>query len=473
MKSAKIFETVRELCAGYAYNFSPIMDFTYKMGIDEPCFIEEVVELFSEAGFTQELFRAARAFKPEDGVEQVAVRSTYEDLVRLLVRPYLLPNSVDVEYFASTEDVLRNRRSKIGLGRFLTRIFHRAELEVQKSVLQRKCEVGIEPVKFIANDDVEGWGKVYRSAHIKSCMNNADYGVTQLDTYRAYCTSAFGLPSNNLALAYIGETPETAMSRVIVDTAKKQYAATYGVHVIGNGLERLGYVRRYDFLNGNFIAALENDYDETICPYVDNIEYGHLTEIGGVRAIRLSEEADESSVQNTDGLLRDATQYCEGCDEYVHGELEYRVHRYNRRWGEMEHMYVCDCCYESSQSALYLGEEIDVLGDITIEIDDQHYVETNENFAYYGIAWIDRWEEYSSDAVYSELGDESIPHTEAVYLEYCQDYVWEYECSKVEGHMVYKDHIEMYYDEDGLLQYRGLTKEAIHFLDEIFNQEGN
>ena len=125
-------------------------------------------------------------------------------------------------------------------------------------------------LKFIENDDLDGWERVYRSPKIKSCMNDYSYGVTRFETYKCYCTSAHGLPDNGLRLAYI-EDKNIPVARCIVHEPSKTFVRVYGDDRLLTYLTSAGYKVELGWHEG--LTLYTEHFYGWIHPYID----GRLT----------------------------------------------------------------------------------------------------------------------------------------------------------------------------------------------------
>lgn len=389
--------------------------------------------------------------------------SSTQRLTAILLEADFVPDTMMVEFNSKfTEET--KRPTKMKLGRFLTSILQLDEVPAHSLVLLRKIEIEEIQVQFIGNDDDDGWVTVYNSPYIRSCMNNSCYGVAEFETCRAYATLAHGLEDNGLRLAYLGESPKEALARAIItEYPEKCYATTYGRHQIAEALEKLGYKRNYSMLDGVFIAGLYDAHGERLlCPYVDNIEYCNIEYSKQGPILRLLQDDGDYSAQATSGYLEERKEYCPACDSDVHGEVDNPIYCY--RNGHVEEEFVCSNCVESTEEVRYLGGWVNWEGPICC-VDGYAYANEWENLAYYGINYVERYDEFYMDCVYSEYDDAYIPENEAVFLKYLNSYYWKDLSVEVDGHWFIQDHVEKVGDDEGNYMYIGTTPESQRFLE--------
>ena len=235
-------------------------------------------------------------------------------------------------------------------------------------------------VGFVENDDKEGWSEVYDSGRIASCMKSRD-------EVRCYAAASFGLPNNGLRLAYLkGSSPERveAVARCIVHEPTKTYIRIYGDDTMQVALESLGYTHAGAFPGGTLLATWETDDDCWATPYIDGAtSSADLIEVDGVPAWRLSQSGDYDLQTTTGHVSLYEGEPCPCCDESVD-----ITHTIVMQGAPQE---VCESCWESAIGAYYAGDYIRTT-DATITVydrydDNDEYLDTPGNLAYYDIRW--------------------------------------------------------------------------------------
>ena len=210
-----------------------------------------------------------------------------------------------VAYYASVPNLMNNRLTRTSPEMFLERALAYAPDEITAAW---GCEVlgkTLPEVKFIANNDPDGWYEIYRDGP-SSCMAGAPY-VRQ-----------YAHPKNNLALAY-AEKDNRITHRTIVNTKTMKYIRIYSRDEVGPfvaALNKLGYSHSYETLAGELInlswqSCYRCDRDVLMGPYLDGNSQGvnRLNSkegtIGGFNEICSGEEAycgcEESSEDDEDG----------------------------------------------------------------------------------------------------------------------------------------------------------------------------
>ena len=166
----------------------------------------------------------------------------------------------------------------------------------------------IDKLRFIENDDIDGWQDAYRSPVIKSCMNSNEYGVTNHETYRCYATSAFGLPSNGLRLAII-ENGNQVICRSIVHEPSKTFCKVYvdknniiTIEEFEEALKHNGYEKSSKVPEGMFLWTADEGHGY-IHPYADWDEYAvSINSMNGMSVIVFS-DGGNLDIKCTEGLF--------------------------------------------------------------------------------------------------------------------------------------------------------------------------
>ena len=150
-------------------------------------------------------------------------------------------DSGKVAYWQTGAKMASGKETRTTVGRYVGR---QLELEVDPEKLveefrQMACNIG-ELVKFIENNDLDGWDRVFVDLSTKSCMNNSQYNLVAWKVWQCYCTAAHGLADNGLRLAYM-ESDGRIAARAIVHEPTKSYIKVYGDNQLKVGLKSLGY----------------------------------------------------------------------------------------------------------------------------------------------------------------------------------------------------------------------------------------
>ena len=156
-----------------------------------------------------------------------------------------------VKFFEVKSDrnnTINNQRpSLLTLGKYFQRVL---DLPADSQGIQNltnlyKAEIGTLKLRFVPNNDVENWIKVYKSPYLSSCMSKED----TVDSIRSYAVSSSywdyhkkiktesgiidnkvekrSFKDNGLVLCYCGDI-NSAQSRAIVNLKNKQYVSSYG-----------------------------------------------------------------------------------------------------------------------------------------------------------------------------------------------------------------------------------------------------
>lgn len=354
-------------------------------------------------------------------------------------------------YYQSFEKIGAKIETPIKIGRYLRNVMGIDDSDIlAQMTVKFKIDLGLtsDLFGFVENDDMDGWGQVYRSGNIKSCMNNPSYGVMTYDTYRCYATSALGLENNGLRLAYLAGSNGrvNAVARAIVHEPSKTFVRVYGDDALGLILKSNGYERVSEYPDGLKIAAMYDadldDAEARLCPYIDGD--CQLADYDGTYWV-LSENGN-FKVDCTSGYVRLETATCDCCGESCNDT--YTV--YDRYMDETQ---ICAHCYDNGDYviAYYLGGEERVHYDAVIDAEGDYYVDTERNLDYYEIVYSGYASMYMfrSKCVYSEIERDYIPEDDAVYLEYYEDWACPDNVIEFEGHFIYDGHMQTWTDDAG------------------------
>lgn len=159
-----------------------------------------------------------------------------------------------VAYFSSVDMLRLNRTTRTSPQMFLERYLANAPEEIKFAWEQEVLGKTLPEVKFINNDDPNGWFRIYDNGP-SSCMK----GCRLVECYAN--------PRNHLALAYY-ERDGHVFNRTIVNKKTMAYARIYGDHnaPFAYALRKLGYHHSAaDTLEGELIYV-----EQTSCCSCEN-----------------------------------------------------------------------------------------------------------------------------------------------------------------------------------------------------------
>jgi hypothetical protein len=233
--------------------------------------------------------------------------------------------------FAETLDKLvADRFTRCKPGRYLTRFFGDVLTEDQiRAYTQRFAARLLEgELRFIENDDPDGWVRVYRDGP-SSCMQGED------------CVKVYAREGNGLRLAYMQREGEI-VARSIVRDDEKHYIRIYPgmdddhrIHTMMKAaLEKEGYTRNRD-LHGIELRAIRSGRDDTyLMPYIDGD-----TQTVSFEGDRFVIGGGDICATNTCGTITlEPEERCYECNDGVHEEDAYFI--------EGEDIVVCEYCLE-------------------------------------------------------------------------------------------------------------------------------
>lgn len=395
-------------------------------------YTEDTINMAAVIPYEPEMIPYAQQYA--DGLYKIVVREwkplqifehMYEDLndeqkLKICLQLPHLSISGDgrVAYWPDASKCAAGREVVTTVGRYLSRqLGIREELDVWVKLHNQLNGLDADYVKFIENNDLNGWRDVYRSHHIRSCMNNREYGVTQNDTYRCYATAAFGLPDNGLRLAYISHpkgdgSPDTAVARCIVHQPTMTYVRVYGDDNLESALKSMGYTYSSGYPEDLILWAGEHKYT----PYVDGDNHWashHWSSDANCYYWEL--DCGDYDLQNTSGIL--GGEICPNCVESWE-----TVDRPMYENGDI--IYVCDCCYDNLRHAYYHGDLVAANNYDILTVGGEDYIDDGDNLAYYDIVYSEYHQEYMflNDAVFSDYMDSYIHINDVVYVDYMDDY---------------------------------------------------
>lgn len=191
-----------------------------------------------------------------------------------------------VAYIDSVDKMERELSTRCKPGRFLTKFFSDvlSEAEIKRwAERQTLYHDTRTKMKFVENDNPEGWEWVYENASgFSSCMmyDHPESRYIDSDLYGVdHPVRAYAYKGNGLRLAYIGDDVGTPGGRVYAraivrdEPHIKGFVRIYGDERLKVLLEKEGYGEKVG-LSGVKLVRREhpNDCDLIICPYLDSGE---------------------------------------------------------------------------------------------------------------------------------------------------------------------------------------------------------
>lgn len=270
-------------------------------------------------------------------------------------------------YFESGYKLLKDRKTRTTLGKYLTRFLpHLPQSEVKR--LADAYSISMKPanMQFIPNTAPDAWVWAYENGPL-SCMTynrECRYLNSGLSGKR-HPVRAYAHASNALALAVL--TPDgidaldmaatspnqngtdMVLARAIVNVETKGWVRIYSqsdAHrdELVNALRKAGYRADGDCLAGQKLALVYSDEDGFTCPYLD----GNYTSVSlGGNYLRVCDDGDFDG-QNSTGWV----EHCEG---------ELCAHCNDRRVDPDDDEYVdgvgtvCSRCLDNYYTYAYVG----------------------------------------------------------------------------------------------------------------------
>lgn len=170
-------------------------------------------------------------------------RFKWSEKLKPLWDAFLIHNSANVPgkvaYFANVANMLENRLTRTSPEMFYQRALALAPPNLRDSWSEEVLGVKPPELKFISNDDPDGWERIYFEGP-RSCMKGSAL------------VRCYAHPANHLALAYL-QIDGQIKYRAICNTATMKYVRAYGpddeMHVFINALNQAGY-----YLNRNALC---------------------------------------------------------------------------------------------------------------------------------------------------------------------------------------------------------------------------
>jgi hypothetical protein len=302
-----------------------------------------------------------------------------------------------VAYYQSFDKLMRGIETRTKPGRFLTKFYPDLSAEevrkwAERMVVQAERAAGKSTLRFVENDDPDGWEWVYENAHgFSSCMmydhpdsrylNPRCYG----DDHPVRC---YAYKGNGLRLAYLGDPVGTEGGRVYAraivrdpDHANpeffgpvssrynvKGYVRVYGDSRLTSYLDAAGYTLRVGLEHVRMVRAMMDD-DCFIFPYLDATnafdDHGDY--------LLVTSSGDYSGCQS-DGLVARQHQYCCGRCNAEHDDED------DLHYSDYEATQYCSSCeddfvYAVVRTGRYGTERDMVLINNAIEIDGDWYAD--------------------------------------------------------------------------------------------------
>lgn len=341
-----------------------------------------------------------------------------------------------IAYNRSIDNIRRNIQTRTRPGKYLTQFFSDvlspAEIKewAEKQVAAATC---VAELKFIENDNPDGWVDVYERGP-SSCMRGKD------------AVKVYALEGNGLRLAYL-QTGEDIVSRCIVvdatnDDEIKGWVRIYASEqrwytTMRQMIEAAGYTEQTN-LNGVKIKLIDT-YEGYVCPYID---YGN----GGEQTVSLNHSdgtmiigGGDYDATNTDGFVNIGST-CDCCGEsgFSDGDMTYI---------DSENETVCPSCRDSYYTYAYGRRYED-----WYPVGDCIYCESNGNYYHqdyygdHGIVYLEDRDAYFhiEDCVEVTVGD-----NEGQWV-HCDDYdtdhvsgevAHEGEFQQINGHSVHESYV--------------------------------
>lgn len=301
-----------------------------------------------------------------------------------------------VAYYQSFDKLMRGIETRTKPGRFLTKFYPDLPAEevrkwAERMAVQAERAAGKSTLRFVENDDPDGWEWVYESAHgFSSCMMYDHPDSRYLDS-RCYGDDhpvrCYAYKGNGLRLAYLGDPVGTEGGRVYAraivrdpDHANpeffwsasighntKGYVRVYGDSRLRSYLEAAGYSQSVDLERVRMVRAMMDD--NFIFPYLDATY--NFDDHGDYLLVMSS--GDYGGCQS-DGLVEYRHRYCcERCDAEHDDEDD--LH-----YSDYEETHYCSSCeddfvYAVVRTGRYGTERDMVLIDNAIEINGRWYAD--------------------------------------------------------------------------------------------------
>ena len=274
-----------------------------------------------------------------------------------------------VAYTPSEAYLLRDRQTRVKPGRYLAQFFGPGsenpvltEAEVKYWADRQVAASKPVELRFIANDDPDGWEWVYENGPMSCMRYNRDDRYLASGLYgEDHPVRIYAHPDNDLALAFImvpGKAydrdleaeyyEELIAARTIVNTEAKTYHRVYGANdndtyrsALRAALELAGYQHSDHVLEGQKLRIHKYN-GSLVCPYLDG-EYSNVE----VHSYYLVVGRYGMDGQNSCGLLEDNRCQCDCCDGYFDEDDLTCV--------EWKDQRVCQDCLDINYTYAYTG----------------------------------------------------------------------------------------------------------------------
>lgn len=349
-----------------------------------------------------------------------------------------------IAYNRNVDNIRRNIQTRTKPGKYLTQFFSdvldQDEIRywAQKQIAYASCH---GELKFIENDNEDGWLEVYENGP-QSCMRGSD-------SVRVYAN-----PGNGLRLAYM-EAGDNIVARCIVvdegfnDSEVKGWLRIYATEQrwetsMLEALRAAGYDTRTN-LNGIKLQLIE-DNGQYKCPYID---YGS----GGHQTVEVCDSGDyllvgygDIDATNTGGWVSEG-EYCDECESHVSCDTQYV---------ESTERTVCEHCLNEHYTYAYGDRYQEYFPNddvIYCETDGEHYHE--DSYGNHHIVYVESRSEYYhlDDCVCVNVGqaegewvhnDDSLEDHISGETDHCDNFTkingnWVHETYVVEDYVTYQD----------------------------------
>lgn len=287
-----------------------------------------------------------------------------------------------VAYYPTLKHYREGREVRTKLGRYLTTFKNLLELSESdiRDIVNRwnGFVLGNDSwqLNFVESHDKAGWLRVYRSEHVRSCMQGQDavsvYAHDRSTVRLAYLMDEDG---NIIARSIVRESPAEDKGWLRIYPAPDQSSEGKTLQV---RLEAEGYTKRIN-LDGCLLDAVPHPDHSDIykCPYIDSGEggssRGQTVEIDGQKYIQIGTEDGhgiDCYLQQTNGWTDDIPDdyeyYCDDCGDGIPEDETTCIGIYR------DHI-VCPCCSDSYREAIgRRGERYWVHSDDCSYIDSQN-----------------------------------------------------------------------------------------------------
>lgn len=329
-----------------------------------------------------------------------------------------------IAYNRTIEGIRRNIQTRTRPGKYLTQFFgdvlsaQDIKYWAERQVAAATC---VAELKFIENDDPDGWVDVYERGPA-SCMRGKS------------AVKVYALEGNGLRLAYL-EANEEIVARCIVVDGTNDAEVNGWIRIYAREqrwetsmrqmLEAAGYTERTN-LDGVRLQLIEGR-DGYVCPYIDYGEGGDQTVSADHENNCLVIGGGYFDATSTDGYVNQG-EYCPCCDE--HGFREDDM-----TYIECEEQSVCSSCRDYHYTYAYGRRYEDWFPN-----DDVIYCETDGNYYhqdYYGnhdIVFVESRDEYYhiDDTVCCDVGRREGEHI----------HVDDFDTDHVSGEIAHQDEFE-------------------------------